>query len=320
MSSIGKLKLDSEVLLAPMADVSNIAFRVLCREYGAGLAYTELISAKSVLQKNRKTSEMLRIADAEKPAGCQLFGDFPSDFANAVKKLEASFDFALYDVNCGCSVKKAVRGKYGASLMQEPEKIAEIISAIRSETKKPVSIKMRLGLKEETFLQVGRAAEKAGASALALHARKAVQGYSGKADWSKIAALKKAVKIPVIGNGDIWTPEDVVRMKKETKCDFEMVGRACIGNAFFFQQANAALAGQKIPVRDARAMQEEGERFLELAEEFELSDNACRQYWIGFPRGLSSAPEWRKKFAEAKSLEGFGKVLDELIRSLALSD
>ncbi|VVB75405.1 tRNA-dihydrouridine synthase B [uncultured archaeon] len=313
MNKIGGLKLNGKVFLAPMADYTNVAFRVLAREYGAALCYTELISAKALLMKSKKTARMLAVSENEKPVFLQLFGNTPSDFGKAVLLVEKKFagNFAGYDLNCGCSVPKALKGKYGCLLMNEPQIVGQILTEMKSASEKPVTLKMRLGLKEETFLDVARVAESAGVDAITLHPRFGEQGYSGEAQWEKIKELKKAVGVPVIGNGDIKTPNDAARMMKETKCDFVMVGRASIGNAFLFKQVKCALAGEKIPERTEKETSKEAKRYFELAKEFNLGVNDIRPYFIGLAKGFSGAAIMRNKFAMSKSIEEIEKVLIE---------
>lgn len=313
MKKIGNLALPGTALLAPMADYTNVAFRTLCKEYGSALVYTELTSAKALLMKSKRTMKMLAVSEKEKPAFLQLFGSEPADFKKAVEMIEAKWpdNFAGYDLNCGCSVPKALRGKYGCSLMNEPLIIGQVVAAMKNATEKPVTVKLRLGLKEETFLKVALEAEKNGVNAIALHARLGEQGYLGNADWSKIKLLKQAVKVPVIGNGDIRSPEDVLRMEKETRCDFVMVGRAAIGNAFFFTQANALVLGKEVPVRGLQEMHAEAKRFLQLANEFSLGVNDVRPYFIGMSKGITGAAHLRNKFAISKSTEEIATHLEE---------
>lgn len=313
MNKIGGLKLDGKVFLAPMADYTNVAFRVLAREYGAALAYTELISAKALLMKSKKTARMLAVSVKEKPVFLQLFGNTPVDFGKAVTLVEKKFpeSFAGYDLNCGCSVPKALKGKYGCTLMNEPQIVGQILAEMKKESEKVVTLKMRLGLKKETFLDVAHEAEKAGVDAITLHPRFGEAAYSGNANWEKIKELKKVVGVPVIGNGDIRSPLDAVRMMKETKCDFVMVGRAAIGNAYFFKQVKCALEGEKIPERTEKESSKEAKRFLELAKEFALGVNDVRPYFIGFAKGFSGAAIMRNKFGMSKTIEEIEKVLLE---------
>ncbi len=316
MHKIGKLKLSGELFLAPMADYTNVAFRTLAREYGAALVYTELISAKGILMKSKRTESMLKVSNSEKPVFLQLFGSNPCDFAKAIEIVEKKFseNFAGYDLNAGCSVPKALKGKYGCTLMNNASNVGQIISSMKSSTKKPVTIKMRLGLNEDTFLDVARASIENGVDAITLHARFGSQGYSGTADWGKIKLLKeetKKHKIPIIGNGDIKIPSDVLKIKKETKCDFEMIGRAVMGNAFFFKQANALLEGKESILKNFDETKKEGERFLELADEFNLAPNDIRPYFLGLSKGLIGASVLRNSFGMSKTKEEMKKIFEK---------
>ncbi|MEK6958668.1 MAG: tRNA-dihydrouridine synthase family protein [archaeon] len=313
MSNIGSLKLNGELFLAPMADYTNVAFRALSKEYGAALLYTELISAKALTMKNKKTQSMLRVSEDEKPVFLQLFGNKPDDFQKAITMVEKKYssNFAGYDLNCGCSVPKALKGKYGCSLMEDPQIVGQIVGAMKEHSNgKPVTVKMRLGLHKgkETFLEVAKEAEKAGADAFCLHPRFGSDGYGGNADWSKIKLLKENVSVPVIGNGDIKVPDDVLRMKNETNCDFEMIGRAAMGNAFFFRQASDALKGKKLFPKEKKDFFNEGKKFLELAKEHSLKTNDIRPYFISLAKGFEGASVLRNKFGLSKSIDEISTV------------
>jgi len=305
MHKIGSLKLAGEVFLAPMADYTNVAFRTLAKEYGAALTYTELVSAKALTMKSKRTEGMLKVSEKEKPTFLQLFGSNPADFEKAIGIVEKKYseNFAGYDLNCGCAVPKALKGKYGCSLMNEPQIVGQIISLMKKSTKKPVTIKMRLGLKEENFLQVAKEACLSGVDAITLHPRFGGEGYSGEAKWEKIKQLADEFDVPIIGNGDIKTVEDIIKMKKQTGCDFEMVGRAAIGNAFFFKQAKQLLRGEAIQVKTKKDSFEEAKRFFELVKEFSLKPNDTRPYFIGLAKGFSGAGELRGKIGLSKTIE-----------------
>jgi tRNA-dihydrouridine synthase B len=315
MQKIGKLKIASGAFLAPMADYTNIAFRTLAKEYGSALQYTELISCKSIIYKNSKTKKMLEVSKKEKPVFLQLFGNDPKDFSEAISIIEKNYpdNFVGYDLNCGCSVPKAVKGKYGCYIMDFPELVGKIVSSMKKTAPKtkPITVKMRIGLEKETFLEVAREAQKAGADAIALHARLGKQGYGGKADWKKIKELKKSVKIPVIGNGDVVDVESYKKMKKETNCDFVMVGRGAIGNAFIFKQIQKAEKKQKIPERTKKEFLKEGKRFIELAKEFSLGVNDCRGYFIGLANGFVGAKKLRGKFGISKTISELEKSFED---------
>ena len=305
MNKIGSLKLSGELFLAPMADYTNVAFRTLCRESGAALCYTELTSAKALLMKSKKTIKMLQTSEKEKPVFLQLFGSTPNDFGKAIEFVEKKFpeSFGGYDLNCGCSVPKAQKGKYGCSLMNEPHIVGQIVRSMKSATSKPITIKMRLGLRSENFFEVAKEAESNGADAITLHPRLGEAGYSGEANWKKIHELKNSVGVPVIGNGDIRLPKDVLRIKKETNCDFEMIGRAVMGNAFFFTQANEIILHKNSSERTTLIANNEAQRFLELIKEFSLGANDARPYFIAFAKAFSGAAELRNNFARSKTIE-----------------
>jgi tRNA-dihydrouridine synthase B len=248
---------------------------------------------------------MLRVNEKEKPVFLQLFGSKPEDFSKAINIVEKKYpeNFAGYDLNCGCSVPKAQKGKYGCMLMDEPQNVGQILHAMKNSTSKPITLKMRLGLKKETFIEVAKEAVKAEVDAITLHARFGEQGYSGKANWEKIFLLKEQFDVPIIGNGDIKTPKDILLMKKMTSCDFEMVGRAVIGNAFFFKQATALLNKKEVLEKTREETKKEGQEYLKLAHEFNLGVNDIRPYFIGMSKGLVGAPALRNAFGTSKTFE-----------------
>ncbi|MDD3083550.1 MAG: tRNA-dihydrouridine synthase family protein [Candidatus ainarchaeum sp.] len=312
---IGSLKINNGAFLAPMADFTNIAFRNLCKEYGSSLQFTELISCKSIIHKNSKTKKMLSISDKEKPVFLQLFGNNPKDFSNAIKIVEKNFDFSGYDLNAGCSVPKAIKGKYGCFLMNKPKLVGEIIHEMK-QFEKPVSIKMRLGLEKENFLDVVDSSISSSVDAITLHARLGSQNYSNKSDWSKIKLLKKNVpkKIMVIGNGDICSSNDFVRMKKETNCDFVMVGRGAIGNAFLFKQIKEFCNGKKIKnisFRNEKDIFLEGKKYFELSKKFSMKPNDIRGYFINLANNFNGAKQLRNKFAMTKSIDDLEKIFQD---------
>ena len=312
MHKIGSLKLRGELFLAPMADYTNAAFRMLCKEYGAALVYTELISAKALCMKSKKTEKMLFVSEKEKPVFLQLFGNNPSDFEKAINFVEKKYseNFAGYDLNAGCSVPKALKGKYGCTIMENPENVGHILAAMKKSTNKPVTIKMRLGLRKENFLDVAAEAEKAGVDAVCLHPRLGIDGFSGNAKWEKIFELKQNANVPIIGNGDIKVPIHALEIKEKTDCDFEMIGRAVIGNAFFFKQTNCALEKKKITERTTQEADSEAKKFLFYAKEFNLQPNDVRPYFIVWAKGFHGASELRNKFALSKSIAKIEEILE----------
>ena len=309
MQKIGNLKIKEGAFLAPMADYTNVAFRTLAKEYGSTLGYTELVSAKAICFNSKRTFEMLEVSEEEKPVFLQLFGNDPEVIANAIKIVEKKLpkNFVGYDLNCGCSVPKAIKGKYGCYLMDHPVLVGKIIAAMKNATKKPITAKLRIGLEKETFLEVAKEAEKNGADAICLHARFGKQGYSGVADWKKIKELKNKVKVPVIGNGDVVDVTTYKKMKKETNCDFVMVARGIIGNPFLFKQIKQFCEGKKVKEKNEKEILIEGKRFLELANDFSLGVNNVRGYFIGLANGFNGAKKLRDSFARAKNIEEIEK-------------
>ena len=309
MQKIRNLKIAKGAFLAPMADYTNVAFRTLAKEYGSALQYTELISAKAITYNSKRTFEMLEVSEKEKPVFLQLFGNNPIVISDAIRIIEKKLpkNFVGYDLNCGCSVPKALKGKYGCYLMNEPKLAGEIISAMKSATKKPITLKMRVGLEKKTYLKVAKEAEKAGADAIALHARFGKQGYSGKADWSTIKKLKESVCIPVIGNGDVNCVNDYKKMKEETNCDFVMIARGSIGNAFLFKQIKQFEENKKISKRTEKEILKEGKELIKFTKKFDLGINSIRGYFIGLANGFRGAKKLRNEFATAKEINEIEK-------------
>ncbi len=295
---IGSVRVEHPVFLAPMAKYTHLPFRLLCHEYGAGLTTTELVSCKSIVRQSPKALDFIRTVPAEKPVALQLFGNNPVEFARAVQMVGDPFD--LIDINCGCSVPKAISGEYGAFLLQKPEKIGAIVSAIKKVTDRPVTIKTRIGWKEgdDSVLAVARLAEDAGAEAIALHGRTVTQGFSGSADWRAIAKLKRSTNLIVIGNGDVRAPADVQRMMDETGCDFVQIGRAAIGNANVFRQANQWLETGAFDPRSNADILLETQRFLELCEAYPVPFHEIRSQVMYITRGLPGANRYRDHLAK----------------------
>ena len=236
------------ILLAPLAGITDKYMRQLAAEQGAGFTFTEMISAKGTIYRNAQTHKLLEKSPAEKKLGVQLFGREPAIMAEAVKMIEDSCgdDIALFDVNMGCPVPKIVGNGEGSALMKEPVRAAEIVAAVAKDSHVPVTVKMRLGFEagSETYLLLGQLAQESGAQMITLHARTRSQFYEGRADWSAIGKLKRRVSIPVVGNGDVTCWQDALRMREETGCDGVAVGRAAQGNPWIFRQIADAMAGK----------------------------------------------------------------------------
>lgn len=229
---IGNITMDNRVVLAPMAGICNSAFRLTVKEFGAGLVYAEMISDKGIVSKNSKTLNMLYIDERENPLSLQIFGGEKETLVEAARYVDQHTNADIIDINMGCPVNKIIKCEAGAKWLLDPDKIYEMVSAVVEEVDKPVSVKMRIGWDDAHILGVenAQAVERAGGAAVAVHGRTRLQMYEGKANWDVIRQMKEAVSIPVIGNGDVETPQDAKRMLEETGVDGVMIGRAALGN------------------------------------------------------------------------------------------
>ncbi|MDD7943386.1 tRNA dihydrouridine synthase DusB [Microbacterium sp. NE2HP2] len=321
---IGPIALDAPVVLAPMAGITNTAFRRLCREYGAGLYVSEMITTRALVERNATTMRLITHHESEKPRSIQLYGVDPATTEAAVRLLVEEDRADHIDLNFGCPVPKVTRKGGGAALPWKLDLFRDIVTrAARAAGDVPLTVKMRKGIDSDhlTYLDAGRIAEDAGVSAVALHARTAAEFYSGHADWSAIAALKEAVtSVPVLGNGDIWSADDAVRMMAETGCDGVVVGRGCLGRPWLFGDLARALGepGSAGPEVDATlgfvatAFRRHAELLVEF---FEDEGRGCRDirkhvawYFKGYPVGGDT----RARLATASSLAEIDDILATL--------
>lgn len=315
---IGNTVLENNVILAPMAGVTDLPFRVLCREQGAGCVVTEMVSAKAVLYNNKNTRELLQIDPAERPAAVQLFGSEPDIMAEIAARLEEG-PYDYIDVNMGCPVPKIVNNGEGSALMKNPERAKEVLTAMVKAVKKPVTVKFRKGFNDLSVnaVEFAKMAESCGVAAVAVHGRTREQYYSGKADWDIIRQVKEAVSIPVWGNGDVFTPEDAKRMKEETGCDGIMVARGAKGNPWLFKRILHYLeTGELLPPPTAEEVKRMIVRHGTLQTEFRGEEIAMREmrkhvawYTAGFPH--SSA--LRNDINQVETLEELERLVDERI-------
>lgn len=255
---IGSVKMDNPLVLAPMAGVTDLPFRVICKEQGAGLVCTEMVSAKAISFHNKNTAALMEIDPSEHPVSLQLFGSEPELMAEVAASIEEQ-PFDILDINMGCPVPKVVNNGEGSALLKNPSLIAEIVRAVSGAVKKPVTVKMRIGF--EGFpvdpVEIAKIAEASGAAAVAVHGRTRQQFYAGNADWETIRKIKEAVKIPVIGNGDVDSPQKAKALLEETGCDAVMIGRAVRGNPWIFRETEYYLeTGKLMPRPTAREVRE----------------------------------------------------------------
>lgn len=312
--AIGSLTLENNLILAPMAGITNLPFRLLARDEGASLCFTEMVSVNGLVREGRKTFELLRSRPGDRPLGIQLFGDDPRLIAEGARMVEGHGD--LIDINMGCPVKKVVGTGAGSALLREPAKIRAIIRETRRATKIPLTVKIRSGwvCEEANFLEIARIAEDEGCDAITLHPRSRSQMFEGHSDWQKIAEMKRSVKIPVIGSGDLFTAADVTAMLAETGCDGVMVARGALGNPWIFRQALALLEGGEpaapAPEERLRAALRHLELFTELSGE-RVALREMRKHFGWYSHGLAGAAQFRKA---VNIIEGKGALLEALHR------
>ena len=321
---IGNTILENNVILAPMAGVTDLPFRLLCREQGAGCVVTEMVSAKAILYNNRNTKELMQIHPQERPAAIQLFGSDPDIMAQIAAGIEdGPYDFI--DVNMGCPVPKVVNNGEGSALMKNPKQAEKVLSAMVKAVKKPVTVKFRKGFNDTSVnaVEFAKMAEGSGVAAVAVHGRTREQYYSGKADWDIIRQVKEAVKIPVIGNGDIFTPQDAGRMMEETGCDGIMVARGAKGNPWIFRRINHYLdTGEILPgpsIEEIQAMILRHGHMLAAYKGEQTAMREMRGHVAWYTKGMPHSAALRNEINQVETLKGLAGLLNQAVPSNPLS-
>lgn len=312
---IGSLELVNPVILAPMAGVTDLPFRLLAREMGCGLVYSEMISDKGLLYQNRHTLEMLRSHDRERPVAVQIFGADPACMAQAAKIVAATGAADVIDINMGCPTPKIVKNGEGSALLRQPESAYEIMAAVAAAVDLPVTVKIRKGWDDKSVnaVQMARLAERAGIAAIAVHGRTREQFYSGQADWGIICEVKQSVGIPVIGNGDVRSPQDAAQMLAQTNCDAIMIGRGSQGNPWLFKQVAHYLATGEFlaaPSLDERltVLFRHLDRLVAYKGEY-VGIREMRRHAAWYTKGLPHSAELRLRFNQAESEADFREIL-----------
>lgn len=311
-----------KLALAPMAGVTDLAFRAICRKHGAEITYTEMVSTKGLYYNDAKSKKILRILADDYPCGAQIFGSDPQTMGLAAKSAIEISGAPFLDINMGCPTGKIISSGDGAALMRTPELAAEVISAVVSNSPVPVTVKIRKGWDSGSVncVQIAQIAEREGAAAICIHGRTRSQLYSGRADWDSIRDVKQAVGIPVIANGDVASGEDAVRILRYTKADMVMIGRATFGNPWIFREAAAALSGTPTPARPTiDEICDTASEHFELALEDKGEHIAClesRKHFAWYLKGVRYAAYYKEKISKITTADEFFKIVKGVRRDL----
>lgn len=321
------IELQSPFIMAPMAGITDGAFRYICHKMGCGLSFTEMVSAKGLFYNSKGSEELMLITPEEGPVGIQFFGSEPDVLADAARRTNASPN-VVYDINMGCPVPKIVRNGEGSALLKDPARASECVQAVVNASRKPVTVKFRKSFTDhlvENEIPIERFAElmeKSGASAIAVHGRTREQYYSGKADWDVIKRIKQAVSIPVIGNGDVFSGEDAIRMMDYTGCDLVMIARGVLGRPWIFREAAALYEGKPLPeppeAEEIADIIEEQVRLAVSLRGAYVAVHDIRQHVGYYSKGMRGGAEFRRRANQAHDMDELLEIVD-LLRRNALS-
>lgn len=323
MVKIGNVEINGKIVLAPMAGITNKTYRMICKEFGAALVVGEMVSDKAIMFGNEKTKKLLDMDERERPISQQIFGSDKDSFCTAAKKVYEYMHPDIIDINMGCPVPKiAIKSQAGSALLKSPEKIYEIVKAVKESVPCPITVKIRSGWDENSIncIEVAKICEKAGASAITLHARTRSQGYSGHSDWSLIKKVKESVNIPVIGNGDVTSCYEAEKMLAETGCDLVMIGRGLLGNPWLIKECNdylnEGILPKKVTYKEKIEMMK---RHLTNLVSEKGEKNAVleiRTHFLYYLKGLEGSSEIKNMICKETSYKNIIKILDNYLNQL----